>query len=155
MNWNKVQRTEVLKYWQDLLNIEGFRTVLITSERGIQYLQASQPGVILGAGTLRVLFPDAARYSYLQLEPKDPIELASANEGIVPPNFRNSIAMFYLTFWSNGYRVQFMPTWVLGIPWEDSGPMGMVPFDRVVEVAFPDAYPQLLRGREAAIRAAG
>ena len=116
-NWTSPKRNDLLKHWQDAMNIETMKPILSGKPEGFALMQMASTGFALTPTNLKVVFPDKRKYPHITgIEAI--VEAKEAHKGVVPATFRNPAATSVINLFSQGYiaGTDAAPNWLLGIP---------------------------------------
>ena len=152
--WTKEVRTTARRWYQDLLNVESIRPVLVQAANRDpavaafvqQALQAAQQGNVIARDTLADVFTDPNRFPALNLESTPAVAsiVAEAAGGTLPMEYRAQQFQWYVDTWLQGYDVPTMPGWVLGAPLGHEKFLSPFPMEVVVLAATDPTTAQLL-----------
>lgn len=109
-------RTDLVKNWVYLLNVEGLRPIFeLDTVTGTGVLMAAGAGDVIDPDNLTAIFPRHRDYPYLQLRTES--HGTQAKRGIVPAVYRDPLVQRYLNYYQNGYisANYFLPPWILGV----------------------------------------
>jgi hypothetical protein len=109
-------RTDLVKNWVYLLNVEGLRPIFeMDTVTGTGVLMAAGAGDVIDPDNLTTIFPRHRDYPYLQLRTES--HGTQAKRGIVPAVYRDPLVQRYLNYYQNGYisANYFLPPWILGV----------------------------------------
>jgi hypothetical protein len=109
-------RTDLVKNWTYLLNVEGLRPIFeLDTVTGTGVLMAAGAGDVIDLDNLRTIFPRHRDYPYLELRTES--HGTQAKRGIVPAVYRDPLVQRYLNYYQNGYITAnyFLPPWILGV----------------------------------------
>lgn len=147
-------RTHARRYYQDLLNVESVRPVLLQAANRHpamaslvqQALQAAQQGNVIARDTLADVFTDPNRFPELHLDATPALRaiIAEAAAGTLPQEFRAQQFQWYMDTWLGGFDVPTIPGWVIGAPLGHPKFLSPFPVEAVVAATTDPQIAQLL-----------
>ena len=149
-NWSHRKRTDLLKHWQDALNIETMKPMLSGKPEGFALMQMASTGFALTPTNLKIVFPDNRKYPHIT-GLTSIVEAEEAHRGIVPSVFRNPAATSLINLFSNGYvaGTDAAPNWLLGIKPRATRGGGITLDATDVETVFRAMYPDPVKAQSA------
>ena len=147
-------RTHARRYYQDLLNVESVRPVLLQAANRHpamaslvqQALQAAQQGNVIARDTLADVFTDPNRFPELHLDATPALRaiIAEASAGTLPQEYRAQQFQWYMDTWLGGFDVPTIPGWVIGAPLGHAQFLSPFPVEAVVASITTPAVAQML-----------
>ena len=147
-------RTHARRYYQDLLNVESVRPVLLQAANRYpamaslvqQALQSAQQGNVIARDTLADVFTDPNRFPELHLDATPALRaiVAEAAAGTLPKEFRSQQFQWYMDTWLGGFDVPTIPGWVIGAPLNHPQFLSPFPVEAVVASITTPAVSQML-----------